>query len=64
MEVEIQRLRTDPTASERLAREELNFVRPGEVVLVLPKGWTRKATEREGARLAGKALQHEPGSEP
>lgn len=32
---EIQRLRTDSAAIERAAREELGFVRPGEVVISL-----------------------------
>ena len=34
---EIQALRTDPTAIEKLAREELKLVKPGEVVLVTPE---------------------------
>ena len=34
---EIQALRTDPTAIEKLAREELKLVKPGEVVLVSPE---------------------------
>lgn len=33
---EIQALRNDPTTIERLAREELRLVKPGEVVLVTP----------------------------
>ena len=33
---EIQALRTDPTTIEKLAREELKLVNPGEVVLVTP----------------------------
>ena len=33
---EIQALRTDPTAIEKLAREELRLVKPGEVVLITP----------------------------
>ena len=32
---EIKSLRTDPLALERLAREELNMARPGEVVVLL-----------------------------
>ncbi len=36
---EVARLKNDPAAAEKVAREELNFVRPGEVVLLLPKGW-------------------------
>ena len=34
---EIQRLRTDPSMIEQLAREELKLVKPGEVVLVTPE---------------------------
>ena len=33
---EIHALRTDPVTIERLAREELRLVKPGEVVLVTP----------------------------
>jgi cell division protein FtsB len=34
---EIQALRTDPGIIEKLAREELKLVKPGEVVLVTPE---------------------------
>ena len=34
---EIQALRTDPGTIEKLAREELKLVKPGEVVLVTPE---------------------------
>lgn len=34
---EIQALRTDPSTIEKLAREELKLVKPGEVVLVTPQ---------------------------
>ena len=34
---EIKALRTDPAAIERLAREELKLVKPGEVVLATPE---------------------------
>jgi cell division protein FtsB len=34
---EIQALRSDPNAIEKLAREELKLVKPGEVVLVTPE---------------------------
>jgi len=34
---EIQSLRTDPGIIEKLAREELKLVKPGEVVLVTPE---------------------------
>jgi cell division protein FtsB len=33
---EIQALRTDPAMIEKLAREELKLVKPGEVVLLAP----------------------------
>jgi cell division protein FtsB len=33
---EIKALRTDPATIERIAREELKLVKPGEVVLVTP----------------------------
>lgn len=34
---EIQALRSDPSTIEKLAREELKLVKPGEVVLVTPE---------------------------
>ena len=34
---EIQALRSDPATIEKLAREELKLVKPGEVVLVTPE---------------------------
>ena len=37
LEDRTMRLRSDPLALERLAREELGMVRPGEVVIVLPE---------------------------
>jgi cell division protein FtsL len=33
---EIESLRTDPTAIEKLAREELKLVKPDEIILVTP----------------------------
>lgn len=42
LEAEVAALRTDPRALEKIAREELNLVRPGEVVIVLPDGWERR----------------------
>lgn len=35
-EQRLERLRRDPVTLERLAREELGMVRPGDVVIVLP----------------------------
>src|SRR5262245_50734917 len=34
---EIQALRTDPAAIEKIAREQLKLVKPGEIVLILPE---------------------------
>ncbi|PYS50015.1 MAG: hypothetical protein DMG13_22005 [Acidobacteria bacterium] len=34
---EIQALRSDPNTIEKIAREELKLVKPGEVVLVTPE---------------------------
>src|SRR5581483_4260254 len=34
---EIQALRSDPSTIEKLAREELKLVKPGEIVLVTPE---------------------------
>jgi len=34
---EIQALRTDPGAIEKIAREQLKLVKPGEVVIILPE---------------------------
>ena len=52
LEEEVARLRIDPSAAEKIAREELNFVRPGDVVLVLPKGWTDRAAGQQAAKKA------------
>lgn len=48
LRAEVQRLRTDPLAVERIAREELGFIRPGELSFLLPKEEDRRA----GATLA------------
>ena len=37
LSVEIQALRSDATTIEKLAREELKLVKPGEIVLVSPE---------------------------
>lgn len=46
IEAEVARLKKDPRAVERIAREELGLVRPGEVVLKLPKGWEERVDPR------------------
>lgn len=50
LEEEIARLKSDPNAVEKIAREELNLVKPGEVVLVLPQGWERRVNARKESR--------------
>jgi cell division protein FtsB len=44
LEEEVHRLKTDPAAAEKIVREELNLVRPGDVMIVLPEDWRTKAT--------------------
>ena len=45
---EIRRLRTDDQYLERLAREQLGMLRPGEIELVIvPGGSTHRAIERD-----------------
>jgi cell division protein FtsB len=47
---EVERLQREPAAVERIAREELGYVKPGEVTFLLPK----PAEE-------GEAIRPEPG---
>ena len=42
LEGEVAALKGDPRAVEKIAREDLGLVRPGEVVLVLPDGWEKR----------------------
>jgi len=44
LEKEIERLAKDPAAVEKIAREDLQLVAPGDVVLVLPPGFEEKVT--------------------
>jgi cell division protein FtsB len=39
LDAEVAALKSDPKAVEKTARETLNLVKPGEVVLILPEGW-------------------------
>lgn len=50
LEEEIARLKSDPNAVEKIAREELNLVKPGDVVLVLPQGWEKRVAGRATKR--------------
>jgi len=42
LEAEIAALKSDPKAVEKIAREDLGFARPDEVVIRLPKGWRNR----------------------
>ena len=42
LEAELAALKNDPRAVEKIAREKLGLVKPGEVVLILPDGWERR----------------------
>ncbi len=44
LQSEVTALRNDPRAVEKIAREKLGLVRPGEVVLVLPEGWETRVS--------------------
>ena len=48
---EVQRLREEPAALERIAREELGMAKPGEVTFLLPVD--RRERERRGIPGAG-----------
>ena len=47
---QIQRLRTDPAAIERVAREEMKLVRPGEVIYTVPARPSPAPAEPRSAR--------------
>ncbi len=42
LEADVAALKSDPAALEKIARERLQLVKPGEVVIVLPEGWERR----------------------
>lgn len=46
----IRRLREDPATLERLAREEMGLVRPGEVVVIFPKSAPEPESQVPGPR--------------
>ncbi len=49
LEAEVAALKSDPKAVEKTAREVLNLVKPGEVVLILPEGWQARVKPPETA---------------
>jgi cell division protein FtsB len=50
---EVDRLRTDPTAVERIAREELGYVAPGEITLLLPGDDPAKPRRLDAKKASG-----------
>ena len=46
LEKEVARLTKDPAAVEKIAREDLQLVAPGDVVLVLPPGFEERVTPK------------------
>jgi cell division protein FtsB len=45
----VERLKTDPDAIERQAREELHYTRPGEVIVTLPPDQLSENAKNRGA---------------
>lgn len=62
LEENIQALRTDPKAVEKIAREDLNFTRPDEIVLALPKGWRARVAPEQAKLAAGMGSGSTPGA--
>lgn len=54
LEKEVARLTNDPAAVEKIARENLQLVAPGDVVLVLPAGFEEKVTPRRTPEADGR----------
>ena len=42
LETEVAALKSDPRSLEKIAREKLQLVRPGEVVVILPDDWQQR----------------------
>ena len=53
LEAEVAALKTDPKAAEKVAREKLNLVRPGDVVVMLPAGWKTRISPPAAAAAVG-----------
>lgn len=58
----IRRLRDDPTELERLARQELGLVKPGDVVILLPQrtGNSERSPQASAPRAAGASRTQSP----
>lgn len=55
LEKEVARLTSDPAAVEKIAREHLQLVAPGDVVLVLPPGFEERVTPTRTPLPAGRS---------
>lgn len=61
LEAEVAALQNDPKAVEKIARETLNLVKKGEIVLILPEGWqTRVRPPEIGAPAPATAAPKSP----
>lgn len=59
---QVRSLKTDPTAIERIARERMGLVKPGELVFKLPPSGT--ATSGASSHAASGAAQAQPQPPP
>ena len=59
LEAEVKALNSDPKAVEKTAREKLNLVKPGEVVLILPEGWQARVRPPQPSAPAPKTAAPE-----
>ena len=64
LEAEVAALKNDPHAVEKIARETLNLVRPGEIVLILPEGWEARVKPPESEAPAPAAATPPPAEGP
>jgi len=60
----IRRLRHDPTELERLARQELGLVKPGDVVIILPSKTPRSAEASVGQSSSPQQRANGKGGQP
>jgi cell division protein FtsB len=64
LEAEVVALKNDPQAVEKIARETLNLVKPGEIVLILPEGWQDRVKPPEAEAPAPATATPPPAERP
>jgi cell division protein FtsB len=64
LEAEVAALKSDPQAVEKIARETLNLVKPGEIVLILPEGWQARVKPPESEAAAPATATPPPAEGP